>query len=98
VAGRGASLRRQDGELPAPRVPSAHCPGEVDDECQRSGFTATGNGGQIPIDPTELEDAARFPKCALPPLPSEMSIARRLIDSSAGARSQSPSRAPRNKR
>jgi NAD+ diphosphatase len=50
------------------------------------GFTATHDGGEIRIDPTELEDAAWFPKHALPDLPSKMSIARRLIDASTGAR------------
>lgn len=44
------------------------------------GFTARWESGEIQPDPAEIEDARWFRPDALPVLPSEMSIARRLID------------------
>lgn len=44
------------------------------------GFTATYAGGEIAIDPTEIEDAGWFTPDTLPPIPGPISIARRLID------------------
>jgi len=44
------------------------------------GFTATHAGGEISIDDTEIEDAGWFTVDNLPPLPGEISIARKLID------------------
>jgi NAD+ diphosphatase len=44
------------------------------------GFTARHAGGEIQIDPQELEDAQWFSRDNLPRLPSKMSISRRLID------------------
>ncbi len=44
------------------------------------GFRADYAGGEIAVDPDELEAAAWFPLDALPRLPSEISIARALID------------------
>lgn len=44
------------------------------------GFTARYAGGEIVIDPAEIEDAAWFTPDALPELPSPMSIARALIE------------------
>ena len=43
-------------------------------------FTAEYAGGEITLDDPEIEDARFFPLDALPPLPSPVSIARRLID------------------
>jgi NAD+ diphosphatase len=43
-------------------------------------FTAEHAGGEIRLDDPEIEDARFFPLDALPPLPSPVSIARRLID------------------
>jgi len=43
-------------------------------------FTAEYAGGEIALDDPEIEDARFFPLDALPPLPSPVSIARRLID------------------
>jgi len=43
-------------------------------------FTAVYAGGEIRLDDPEIEDARWFPLDALPPLPSPVSIARRLID------------------
>jgi NAD+ diphosphatase len=45
------------------------------------GFTAEYAGGEIVIDPTEIEDARWFTPHDLPKLPAPLSIARRLIDS-----------------
>ena len=44
------------------------------------GFTADYAGGEITIDPVEIESAGWFTADNLPQLPSKMSIARRLID------------------
>ncbi len=45
------------------------------------GFTTKYAGGNIIPDPTEIEDARWFPRDAMPKLPSQISIARKLIDS-----------------
>ncbi len=44
------------------------------------GFRADYAGGDLTIDPRELEDAAWFHIDDLPVLPSEISIARALIE------------------
>ncbi len=44
------------------------------------GFVATYAGGEIRVDPDELEDARWFPSDALPGLPSRHSISRFIID------------------
>jgi len=44
------------------------------------GFVATYAGGEIQVDPEELEDARWFPCSSLPGLPSHHSISRFLID------------------
>jgi len=44
------------------------------------GFVATYAGGEIKVDPDELEDARWFPKGELPGLPSRHSISRYIID------------------
>lgn len=44
------------------------------------GFTARYAGGELRIDPEELEDAGWFSPDNMPPLPAKLSIARRLID------------------
>lgn len=44
------------------------------------GFLADYAGGDIRIDPTEIEDARWFTPDALPLLPSKLSIARTLVD------------------
>lgn len=44
------------------------------------GFTAEYASGEIVPDPTEIEAAAWFHKSNLPPVPGELSIARKLID------------------
>ena len=44
------------------------------------GFVATYAGGEIKVDPEELEDARWFPCSSLPGLPSRHSISRFLID------------------
>lgn len=44
------------------------------------GFTAEYQGGEIIIDPNELEDAQWFPINQLPPLPKPISISRMIID------------------
>jgi len=44
------------------------------------GFVATYAGGEIRVDPDELEDARWFPGDALPGLPSRHSISRFIID------------------
>ena len=44
------------------------------------GFVARYAGGEIAIDPEELEDARWFPATALPDLPSRHSISRFIID------------------
>jgi NAD+ diphosphatase len=44
------------------------------------GFTAAYAGGEILIDPTEIEEAGWFTAGRLPPLPGKISIARKLID------------------
>jgi NAD+ diphosphatase len=43
-------------------------------------FFADYAGGEITPDPVEIEAAGWFPRHALPPLPDQASIARRLID------------------
>jgi NAD+ diphosphatase len=47
------------------------------------GFVATYAGGEITVDPEELEDARWFPCSSLPSLPSRHSISRFLIDNFA---------------
>ena len=47
-------------------------------------FFADYAGGEIRIDPAELEQAHWFETDKLPPIPSKMSIARRLIDAGLG--------------
>jgi len=47
------------------------------------GFVATYAGGDIKVDPEELEDARWFPCSSLPGLPSRHSISRFLIDNFA---------------
>jgi NAD+ diphosphatase len=47
------------------------------------GFVATYAGGEIKVDPEELEDARWFPVGSLPSLPSRHSISRYLIDNFA---------------
>ncbi|HYB41450.1 MAG TPA: NAD(+) diphosphatase [Candidatus Methylomirabilis sp.] len=51
------------------------------------GFVATYAGGELKVDPDELEDARWFPASKLPALPSRHSISRFIIDhySAAGA-------------
>jgi NAD+ diphosphatase len=44
------------------------------------GFVATYAGGELRVDPDELEDARWFPRDALPDLPSRHSISRFIID------------------
>jgi len=44
------------------------------------GYTARHSGGEIAIDPAELEDARWFSLDDLPALPPPLSIARRIID------------------
>ena len=44
------------------------------------GFVATYAGGEITVDPEELEDARWFPRGELPSLPSRHSISRFIID------------------
>ena len=44
------------------------------------GFLAEYDAGEIKVDPKEIEDARWFACSELPPLPSAMSIARKLID------------------
>ena len=44
------------------------------------GFVATYAGGEIKVDPDELEDARWFPRGELPGLPSRHSISRFIID------------------
>ncbi len=44
------------------------------------GFTAEYASGTITPAPEEIEAAAWFEKSSLPPVPGELSIARRLID------------------
>ncbi|MDR0440052.1 MAG: NAD(+) diphosphatase [Candidatus Accumulibacter sp.] len=48
-------------------------------------FFAEYAGGEITPDPAEIEAAAWFPRNALPPLPDQASIARRLIDAAREA-------------
>jgi len=48
------------------------------------GFVAAYAGGEIKIDPDELEDARWFPSDALPGLPSRHSISRFIIDHYGG--------------
>jgi NAD+ diphosphatase len=48
------------------------------------GFVATYAGGEIRMDPAELEDARWFPRDALPDLPSRHSISRFIIDNYSG--------------
>jgi NAD+ diphosphatase len=49
------------------------------------GFVATYSGGELKVDPDELEDARWFPGDALPSLPSRHSISRFIIDNYATA-------------
>ena len=49
------------------------------------GFVATYAGGEVRLDPEELEDARWFPCDALPGLPSRHSISRFIIDHHAAA-------------
>ena len=44
------------------------------------GFVADFAGGEIAVDGAELMEAGWFPACALPALPSRISIAWQLID------------------
>ncbi len=44
------------------------------------GFLADYNKGEIFIDKTEIRDANWFTKDNLPPIPSKISIARKIID------------------
>ncbi|AKT37195.1 NAD(+) diphosphatase [Chondromyces crocatus] len=44
------------------------------------GFTARYGGGELRVDPRELEDARWFHRDEMPPLPPPISIARKLID------------------
>ncbi|MBW4541170.1 MAG: NAD(+) diphosphatase [Myxacorys chilensis ATA2-1-KO14] len=44
------------------------------------GFTAAYAGGELTLDPQELEAAAWFHKSTLPKIPPKLSIARKLID------------------
>jgi NAD+ diphosphatase len=48
------------------------------------GFVATYAGGEIKVDPDELEDARWFPRGNLPDLPSRHSISRFIIDHYGG--------------
>ena len=48
------------------------------------GFTAEYASGTLTPEPTEIEAAAWFTKDNLPPIPSKLSIARKLIDWFAG--------------
>jgi NAD+ diphosphatase len=54
------------------------------------GFTARYAGGEISIDPSEIEDAGWFRVDHLPPLPGKISIARKLIDSFITRHSKGP--------
>lgn len=49
------------------------------------GFVCAWAGGDVAIDPAELEDARWFPRDALPPGPSRHSIARFILDQYARA-------------
>lgn len=51
------------------------------------GFTADYAGGEINIDPNEIEDAGWYAPEKMPPIPSESTIARWLIDDYLAARS-----------
>lgn len=53
-------------------------------------FTAEYAGGDIKLDETEIAEAQWFAANALPPLPSSLSIARRLIDETARRLVNSP--------
>jgi NAD+ diphosphatase len=44
------------------------------------GFTAEYAGGEIKLDPAEIEDAGWYTADSLPAIPPKLSIARRLID------------------
>jgi len=44
------------------------------------GYTAEYAGGEIKLDPVEIEDAGWFTATNLPMIPGRLSIARRLID------------------
>jgi len=52
------------------------------------GFVAAYAGGEIKVDPEELEDARWFPSDALPSLPARHSIARFIIDHYARSEDQ----------
>jgi NAD+ diphosphatase len=54
------------------------------------GFVAAYAGGEITVDPDELEDARWFPSDGLPGLPSRHSISRFIIDHYGGRRPGSP--------
>jgi NAD+ diphosphatase len=54
-------------------------------------YTATYAGGELRADEQEIVDVRWFAPDALPPLPSPVSIARRLIDATA-ARLRAPSK------
>jgi NAD+ diphosphatase len=51
------------------------------------GFTAEYAGGEIALDPTEIEDAGWYEPAEFPPLPPRVSIARAMIDDFAARRS-----------
>jgi NAD+ diphosphatase len=48
-------------------------------------YTARYAGGELQPDPSEIADARWFPVDALPQLPTPVSIARRLIDTTVAA-------------
>ena len=54
------------------------------------GFTAEYAGGEISVDPTEIEDAGWYDAGAFPPLPPRLSIARAMIDDFAARHSGRP--------
>ena len=47
------------------------------------GFTAEYAGGELEIEPTEIEDAGWYEPGEFPPLPPRVSIARAMIDAFA---------------
>jgi NAD+ diphosphatase len=51
------------------------------------GFTAEYAGGEIEVDPTEIEDAGWYDAGEFPPLPPRVSIARAMIDDFAARHS-----------
>jgi NAD+ diphosphatase len=54
------------------------------------GFTATYAGGEISLDDSEIEEAGWFTVDNLPPIPSKISIARKLIDWFVAKQGKSP--------